>query len=101
MNKNIVMILLLSIGVAVVASFFASGSPDGLEKVAEDLGFIGSAAETPGAMPDYIFPGIKSEAIATAIAGIIGIIITFGAFWATTKLIKLGFSLKKQIMPPG
>ena len=89
MNKNIVMLILLALGVAIIASFFASSHPDGLEKVAEDLGFIERASDTPGAMPDYLFPGITSEGFATAIAGIIGTIFTFGLFWGVARLLKI------------
>ena len=85
------MIILLSLGVAILASFFASSHPDGLEKVAEDLGFIERATDTPGAMPEYVFPGIRSERLSTAVAGITGILLTFGLFWAAAKF----FTLKK------
>jgi len=88
MSKNITMVLLLSIGVAIIASFFASGSPDGLEWVAENLGFLGSAGDTPGAMPDYLFPGVNGEGLATAAAGVIGVALTFGIFLLAAKLLK-------------
>ena len=40
-NKNFLLAgLLASLLLAGVASFYASSSPDGLEKVAEDIGFI-------------------------------------------------------------
>jgi len=88
MNKSILFILVLSFGVALTASIFASSHPDGLEKVAEDLGFINAAAETPGAMPDYIFPGIKNEVLATVFAGIIGTLLTFWLFWTVAKFFR-------------
>ena len=51
----------------------ASGSPDGLERVAEDKGFLGRAEDAPyGVIADYVFPGIENEAAATILAGIVG-----------------------------
>jgi len=56
----------------------ASRSPDGLERVAKDEGFIGKA-EGPHyyVIANYVFPWIKSEALATILAGIIGVLIIF------------------------
>jgi cobalt/nickel transport system permease protein len=57
----------------------ASPSPDGLERVAESLGFIETAQEAPyEVMPDYLFPGISNEALATIAAGMAGTILVFG-----------------------
>ncbi len=57
----------------------ASPSPDGLERVAENLGFIDAAAEAPyEIIPDYAFPGISNEALATIAAGVVGTILVFG-----------------------
>ena len=62
-----------------VFSPLASSSPDGLERVAEDKGFINSAQEAPFQLiADYVFPGIENEAVATIVAGIIGTLILFG-----------------------
>ena len=44
-----------------IISPLASSSPDGLEKVAEDKGFIEKAAEAPyKLMADYLFPGVEN-----------------------------------------
>ncbi|HEY75708.1 MAG TPA: cobalamin biosynthesis protein CbiM [Thermoflexia bacterium] len=57
----------------------ASPHPDGLERVAEDLGFIEAAQEAPfEVIPDYVFPGLSNEALATIVAGVVGTIIVFG-----------------------
>lgn len=57
----------------------ASTYPDGLEWVAEEHGFI-EAARAPlyEIIPDYVFPGISNEALATILAGIVGTLIVFG-----------------------
>jgi cobalt/nickel transport system permease protein len=71
----------LAIAVALaVVSPLASSHPDGLEWVAEQQGFLGSAQEPLYTIiPDYVFPGVSSEALATIAAGIVGLLIVFGA----------------------
>ncbi|MFH1382862.1 MAG: PDGLE domain-containing protein [Chloroflexota bacterium] len=57
----------------------ASSAPDGLERVAENKGFIGLSGETPfQVMADYVFPGIHNEAVATILASLLGTLILFG-----------------------
>ena len=75
-----------------VASFapLASASPDGLERVAEDKGFIDVAQEAPfQVIADYVFPGIENEALAIILAGIIGTLILFGVVYALAWLLIL------------
>ncbi len=70
----------LAIAIALaIASPLASSNPDGLEWVAEEKGFL-DAAQGPlyEIIPDYVFPGVSNEAVATIIAGIIGVVIVFG-----------------------
>ena len=56
----------------------ASGSPDGLERVAGDLGFIERAQDAPYAViADYAIPGIQNEALATILAGVIGVTVVY------------------------
>ncbi len=59
-----------------VLSPLASSYPDGLEKVAEDLGFL-SKGQGPlyNIIPDYVFPGIHDEKLATIIAGVLGVLL--------------------------
>ena len=59
-----------------VLSPLASSNPDGLERVAEDLGFL-SQESGPfyNIIPDYTFPGIHNESIATIAAGVIGVLL--------------------------
>lgn len=67
----------------------ASSSPDGLERVAEDKGFIETAREALFKLiPDYVFPGIGSEVGATILAGIIGTLILFGIGYGLARLLK-------------
>ena len=89
MNKKWWLIaLLFCLGVATISPL-ASSVPDGLERVAEDKGFIGLALEAPfEIVADYVFPGIESEALATIIAGWLGTIVLFGAVYGLAWLIK-------------
>ena len=81
--------LLICLGVALISPL-ASAFPDGLEKVAEDKGFIETALEAPYQLiADYVFPGIGNEAVATIIAGIIGTLVLFGAAYGVARLLTL------------
>ena len=71
--------LMVSVGLALFVAPFACPWPDGLEAVAERLGFAHAAAKPVlGALaPGYVFPGVHSPVLATAIAGAIGAVIVF------------------------
>jgi cobalt/nickel transport system permease protein len=58
----------------------ASADPDGLEKVAEDTGFIETAEEHPigGPLADYAASGVENERLGTVLAGVVGTVVTFG-----------------------
>ncbi len=71
--------MLVALVFAAVVSQFAVGNPDGLEKVAEDRGFIDSAEEH--SLGDFIFAdyatdGISNEALSLGVAGIVGTVVT-------------------------
>lgn len=52
---------------------FASASPDGLERVAENLGFLGQGASAPFTLlPDYTIPLLGETSLSTIIAGLVG-----------------------------
>jgi cobalt/nickel transport system permease protein len=67
--------------ISVLVVFFAplaSVHPDGLEKVAEQLGFINaSRANWFELLPDYSIPFISNEVSSTIAAGLIGVIVIF------------------------
>ena len=75
--------------VLAVLSPLASAHPDGLEWVAEQTGFL-EAAQGPAyeIIPDYVLPGISSEALATILAGVVGIVIVAGAAWLVSRFRK-------------
>jgi len=81
--------LLVCLAVACLSPL-ASSSPDGLERVAEDKGFIDLAGEAPfQIIADYVFPGIGNEALATILAGLIGTLILFGMVYGLAWLLVL------------
>ena len=92
MNKrNIVFGLLTALLLAILLSPFASSWPDGLEKVAEDKGFLEKGEVKPSVtspIPDYAWPGISNEKIATSFAGIIGTLMVFGMGYGVAALLK-------------
>ena len=86
MKKSVTLgaFVLVGLGVALALAFFvspeASSSPDGLEKVATDEGFVDTAddhalADLPTA--DYGVEGVDNERFSTGLAGIIGVLVTF------------------------
>lgn len=88
----VLLALLVSLLLAIVISPFASSSPDGLEKVAEDKGFMEKAEEQEAAwklapIPDYAVGGIENESLATALAGLIGTLLTFAVGLGLAKVI--------------
>jgi hypothetical protein len=87
-KKNIAIILFVSLAVAGLASFFASSHPDGLEWVAERLGFLERATDTFGVMPDYACPFVKTGQLATTAAGIFGVAVCFGIFFLARAILR-------------
>ncbi|MBM4420478.1 MAG: hypothetical protein FJ034_02610 [Chloroflexi bacterium] len=79
--------LAVSAVIAVLASVFASSDPDGLERVAEDTGFLERAQ---GALyeilPDYTIPGVEGTP-STALAGIAGIALVFVLMLALSRVL--------------
>ena len=68
---------IVSLFLAGIVSFYASSNPDGLEKVAQDIGFLDTAKEhtnADGVLADYGVKGIENERASVGIAGVIGVI---------------------------
>jgi len=78
MKRFILLLLALSLLTAGVLSWFASSHPDGLERVAEDKGFI-EKVKNPSyeILPDYTVPGVFNKFQSNGLAGIIGTVTTF------------------------
>jgi PDGLE domain len=74
-------VLALAVGLATAVSPFASASPDGLEKVAEEKQFLDegrlASIQEDSPIPGYAFPGIENERVATGVAGFVGTLAVF------------------------
>jgi hypothetical protein len=89
MRRFVVIGLVVSALVAVVVSQFASGNPDGLEFVAEQEGFAEAAedhdlADSP--LADYGARLTDSPVINTAVAGLIGVLVTLAVGWLVFRV---------------
>jgi cobalt/nickel transport system permease protein len=81
--------VVLALVVGIVAVFFASPSPDGLERVAEDKGFIEAAQDAPfQILPDYVAPGINNEALAGVIAVVLGTLLLFAVGYGIARALR-------------
>jgi len=72
-------LLLASLVVAGALSFYASSHPDGLEKVAENEGFLETAKDSAvsgSPLADYGVAGIANERVSVGLSGIIGVFVT-------------------------
>ena len=83
--------LFVALVLAGVVSGFASSSPDGLEKVAQDKGFIETAEDSALAgspVADYGVEGVENERLSTGLAGVIGVGVTFAFGLGLFALVK-------------
>ena len=81
---------LIALGLALFASPLASSLPDGLDHVAEKLGFAHRAVETPliaSPAAGYKIPGVAWSTAATSIAGAVGTIVVFALCLVLAKLL--------------
>jgi cobalt/nickel transport protein len=81
---------ILSLFLAGIVSFYSSSSPDGLEKVAGEIGFIEKAKEhtnADGTLADYGVKGIENERASVGVAGAVGVVATAVVAGFTFKLI--------------
>ncbi|HXF86355.1 MAG TPA: energy-coupling factor ABC transporter permease [Anaerolineales bacterium] len=77
--------------IVVLLSPLASAYPDGLERVAIDLGFIEAGQDAPyEIIPDYTLPFLGETPLSTILAGVIGVLIVLGIMVVT------GRSLQKK-----
>jgi cobalt/nickel transport protein len=70
--------LLVALLLAGVASHYASAHPDGLEFVAERVGFVDTAKDSAtagGPLADYQARGVDSARLAGGLAGVIGCLV--------------------------
>jgi cobalt/nickel transport protein len=71
-------ILVVALVLAGVVSFYASGSPDGLERVAQDQGFSDTErdhATADGPLAGYSADDVDDERLSGGLAGAIGVVV--------------------------
>jgi hypothetical protein len=82
MRLFVILALAVAIGLGTAISPFASSSPDGLEKVATEQAFIDDgqlhSVQDESPIPDYAFPGVNNDRVATGLAGFAGTLLVFG-----------------------
>ncbi len=70
--------LAIAAAVVIILAPLASPDPDGLELVAGQHGFLGTARDALYAVvPDYHLPGIEDPVLSTVLAGLLGVGIVF------------------------
>jgi hypothetical protein len=70
--------LLVALFLAGVVSFYASRSPDGLNRVARDKGFASTArhhATSDSPLAHYTAKGVGSERLSKGVAGVTGVLV--------------------------
>lgn len=85
--------LVLTFLLAGFVSGFASSSPDGLERVAGEQGFLDAGRDSAVAgspLADYALRGVEDERLAGGLAGLLGAVLTLAAatalFYAVSRL---------------
>lgn len=89
-NKFLLAGLFVSLVVAGFLSYYASSHPDGLEKVAEDRGFLDTAKDSVNSgMPlaDYGITGLDNERLSVGLSGVIGVFVTLIVAFVIFKVI--------------
>lgn len=85
----------LALGLAAFVSPWASGSPDGLERVAEDKGFLHLAEAPPvwraSPMADYGIGFLGEGAVSTGAAGALGVLAAWGLSVLAARLTRIRF----------
>jgi cobalt/nickel transport protein len=83
------LLLVAALAVAFFLAPNASPKPDGLDRVLEDHGLSGRV-QPGGTAPfsDYRLPGVTRAGLATSLAGVAGTLLTFGAGWGLSLLLR-------------
>lgn len=67
----------------------ASADPDGLERVAEDLGFLEAGADSPyQVLPDYTVPFLGEGPVSTIVAGLLGALLVAALAFGVARLLR-------------
>jgi hypothetical protein len=84
--------LAVAIGLGTAVSPWASSSPDGLQRVAGDKGFVDRGrlhrVQTDAPVAGYAFPGVRDQRLAKGLAGFAGTLVVFGLGSGGTALLR-------------
>ena len=83
--------LLLALLIAGVGSYYASSSPDGLEKSAEAEGFGHTATDSAAAdspLADYSVSGVDDGRLSGGLAGVVGVAVTLALAGGLTLVLR-------------
>ena len=80
--------LAVVVAVVIVLAPLASSDPDGLERVAIDAGFVEQGQEAGfEILPDYSVPLLGDGPLSLVVAGLIGVVLIFGAMWLLGRVL--------------
>ena len=80
--------LAAAVVVVVVLAPLASSAPDGLQRVAADVGFSEQASDPAfTVLPGYSVPGLLDGDASLVLAGLIGVILLFASMWLLGRLL--------------
>jgi hypothetical protein len=92
--------LVLALGLAAAAAGFASSLPDGLERVASELGFLERGRESTALLAGYALPGLEGSKLAGAFAGVFGVLLLFAGFRGVAFILRRFLRLGKSGSEP-
>jgi cobalt/nickel transport system permease protein len=72
----------------ILLSPMASVNPDGLNRVAMDLGFIQAAQSGAGPFAGYTVPFLANSPLAKIAAGVLGLLVVLAVIWITGRLLQ-------------
>lgn len=83
--------------IVVLLAPFASANPDGLERVATDLGFIHAGQSAPYQLiSNYTIPFLGQTPLSTILAGVAGVLVVLGLAYATGRALQKRSSIPDQ-----
>lgn len=78
----------LTLSIAGGLSLLASTHPDGLESVAEELGFAAYAQPGHAPLADYLVPVLGETPLSGSVAGVVGVVVVLLMTVALARVLK-------------
>ncbi len=82
--------LLVSLLLAGVVSYYAASTPDGLDRVAQDQGFVAAGEQHNDVTPlaDYETSGVEHDRISGGFAGVVGCVVVLALVGGLTRVLR-------------